>query len=185
MYEIEEKTDLLEYLPEYLREYRELREIMATENAEFGSLTKLHRQNVDDRFLTTCGPSGMARFEAMMGITPRADDSLETRRFRALSRWNRETPYNYAYLEEQLRLLCGKHGYDLRLDVSGPALVLKIGLTSKNMLDAVKELEATILPCHILTDIDLLYNQHKTLGTFLHRRMADYTHKQLREDVIS
>lgn len=180
----DEKVDLLRYLPPYLREYRELRQIMEAESAELQELEQGHRDVVDGCFITSCGQRGMGRFERLLGITPLADDTLETRRFRVMSRWNNLGPYNYAFLDRQLRLLCGEGGYRASLDVAGQTLTVKVELVSKNMLESVRGLLESAVPCNIKLCIGLLYNQHGTLGKFTHRQLASYTHKQLREDVV-
>lgn len=181
----EERTDLMEYLPEYLRKYHEIEEIMRTENTELERIKEKHTQAVDDRFIISCGIYGVLRFEKMLGITPIIGDSLESRKFRILSKQNVSIPYNYAFLVHQLETLCGKDNYRINMDFFNQTLSIRIGLVSKNMLDSVKEVISAVVPCNILTTVDLLYNQHKTLGNYTHKQLAAYTHKQLREDVIS
>lgn len=177
-------TDLIEYLPEYLKAYYEIKEIMKTESEELDNIKLQHAQAVDDRFVVSCGIYGASRFEKMLGITPLLDDSLETRKFRILSKQSISAPYNYMFLMDQIEMLCGKDNYYLEMDFAKQTLNVKIGLVSKNMLDSVKETIFAVVPCDILVSVDLLYNQHKFLGNYTHKRLASYTHKQLREDVI-
>ena len=180
----EEKLDLLGYLPPYLRAYGEMQQVMGTEGIELEELSGRHLAMVDDCFITSCGQYGMERFEKLLGIMPLADDTLEARRFRVLSKWNNARPYNYAFLESQIRLLCGSNGYRLSLDRAHQALTVKVALTSKNMLGAVREFLADVMPCNVVIDVGLMYNQHGTLRKSTHGQLASYTHKQLREDVI-
>lgn len=180
----EKGIDLMEYLPEYLKKYHELEEIMKTENSELENIKKRHTQAIDDRFVISCGIYGILRFEKMLGITPLTNDSLESRKFRILSKQNVSIPYNYAFLERQLEILCGKDNYQMNMNFLNQTLTIRIGLVSKNMLDSVKEIILAVVPCNIITIVDLLYNQHSTLGKFTHKQLAAYTHKQLREDVI-
>ena len=180
----EEKVNLLDYLPDYLKGFLEIREIMGTESKELQKLGERHRQCVDDRFMLTCGAYGLTRFENMFGITPLEKETLETRRQRVLSRWNNMVPYNYAYLENRLDMVCGVGGYWLHMDFQGQRLELKIGLASKGSLEVVKELLDSAVPCNIMTDVGLLYNQHITLRKFTHRQLSGYTYKHLREEVV-
>ncbi len=180
----ETRTDLMAYLPEYLKKYCELEAIMQTENMELENIKMQHTQVIDDRFVISCGIYGVLRFEKMLGITPLLDDSLETRKFRILSKQSVSIPYNYIFLMRQLEILCGKDNYFLEMDFVNQILTVKIGLVSKNMLDSVREVIFTVVPCNILTVVDLLYNQHKLLKNYTHRQLSAYTHKQLREDVI-
>lgn len=180
----DEKTDLMDYLPAYLKNFHEIKEIMGTENAEFWKFKERHSQCVEDCFILTCGPYGMERYEKLFGIAPSAEKNLEVRRQRLMARWNNMVPYNYVYLENKLDIVCGIGGYRLHMDFHGQKLELKIGLASKGSFEVVKELLDSIVPCNILTDIGLLYNQHKTLRKFTHRQLSGYTYKQLREEVV-
>lgn len=180
----EEKTDLMEYLPEYLKKYHEIKEIMQAENTELENMKMQYAKAIDDSFVISCGAYGLLRFEKMLGITPVADDTLESRKFRIIAKQNISAPYNYAYLARQLEMLCGKDNYCMEMDFLNLTLNIKIGLVSKNMLDSVKEVIFAVVPCNILTIVEQLYNQHKLLGNYTHRQLASYTHRQLREDVI-
>lgn len=180
----EEKTDLMEYLPEYLKQYHEIREIMGTENLELQGIEKIHQQCIDDRFAVSCGVYGIARFERLLGIMPLSSEPLETRRLRVMSKWNNMVPYHYVYVKNQLKMLCGEHGYRLHMDFPMQTIKIRVELVSKHMLESVKEMLDSVIPCNIWIDIDLMYNQHRTLGKFTHRQLKKYTHKQLREDVV-
>ncbi len=57
------------------------------------------------------------------------------------------------------------------MDFQGQRLELKIGLASKGSLEVVKELLDSAVPCNIMTDVGLLYNQHITLRKFTHRQL--------------
>lgn len=183
MYE-EEKTDLMEYLPEYLKKYHEIKEIMQTESAELENIKVRQAKAKDDCFVISCGAYGLLRFEKMLGITPFADDTPESRKIRIIAKQNISAPYNYAYLSRQLETLCGEDNYHMEMDFINLTLNIKIGLASKNMLDSVKEVIFAVVPCNILTIVELLYNQHKLLGNYTHKQLASYTHRKLREDVI-
>ncbi len=180
----EDRMNLMGYLPDYLKEFRELREVLKTEETELLGLIERHGHSVDDRFAVSCGEYGISRFEKMLGISPFADDTLESRRFCVLSKWNTAAIYNYAYLEQQLRMLCGEDGFRMHLDFGTQTLGIKVMLDSKNMLEAIKEMVAVVVPCNIAAEVGLLYNPHSTLGRSTHKQLSQYTHKQLREEVI-
>lgn len=179
------KEDMLGYLPPYLRQYQELQQMIGIEATELEDVEKWHQQSIDDRFVVSCGKAGIEKFEKMLGIVPYADDSMETRRFRILSKWNTAASYHYAFLAQQLQMLCGENGYRLRLDFERQILEVKVNLLSKNMVTAVKDMVAAIVPCNMITAVSLLYNTHKMLGRYTHGQLSGYTHKQLREDVIT
>ena len=71
--------NLKELLPLYLQEYSELAEIMDTETPEFRLLESRHNRMIDNRYIISCDEEGIARFEKILGMTPKSDDTLEDR----------------------------------------------------------------------------------------------------------
>ena len=185
MNEKEGMIDLTEYLPEYLRGCHEIKEIIKTENKEIQKIAECHQRCIEDRFVMTCGEYGMQRFEKMLGISPLADDTLEMRRFRVMSKQGMANVYNYLFLSQQLGILCGEGGYSLCLDFAGQTLKVKVALTSKNMLDSVRKMLSAILPCNLSVDVGLMYNQYLLIENLTYGQMENYMYEQLKEDVIS
>lgn len=180
----DEKLDLMEYVTEYLKEFKEIQEIMRTETVELQNLWTGHEQLLNESFITSCSEAGIERYEKMLKITPLANDTLSSRQFRVLSVLNNAVPYNFAYLERQLKMLCGQNGYRIEVDFSGQSVTVKVELVSKNMVDSVKNMLDDVLPCNLVRNVQLLYNIYKNLENFTYAQMAAYTHKELREDVI-
>ena len=141
--------DLKELLPLYLQEYSELAEIMDTETPEFRLLESRHNRMIDNRYIISCDEEGIARFEKILGMTPKSDDTLEDRIFRCLTKWNVCLPYNYAFLERKLKELCGTE-YAIDFDIPGQTMIVKIGIAQKNQYDSVVDILDEIVPCNIL-----------------------------------
>lgn len=175
--------NLKELLPLYLQEYSELAEIMNTETLEFRLLESRHNRMIDNRYIISCDEEGISRFEKILSVTPKSNDTLEDRIFRCLTKWNVCLPYNYAFLERKLRELCGTE-YTIDFDVPGQTMIVKIGIAQKNQYDSVVDILEEIVPCQIVLDISLLYNQHLTLAKFTHAQLAKFTHTQLRNEVL-
>lgn len=175
--------NLKELLPLYLQEYSELAEIMNTETLEFRLLESRHNRMIDNRYIISCDEEGISRFEKILSVTPKSNDTLEDRIFRCLTKWNVSLPYNYAFLERKLRELCGTE-YTIDFDIPGQTMIVKIGIAQKNQYDSVVDILEEIVPCQIVLDISLLYNQHLTLAKFTHAQLAKFTHTQLRNEVL-
>ena len=181
----DEKLDLIDYVTDYLKDFKEIQEIMRTETVELQSLWEKQEQLTEESFITSCSVDGISRYERMLQITPLANDTLETRKIRVLSKWNTAVPYNFAYLEKQLSILCGENGYRIEVDFSGQEVTVKVELTSKNMVDPVRSMLEEVLPCNLIRNVQLLYNTHGLLSRLTYAQLAEYTHAQLREEVIS
>lgn len=180
----DEKIDLSEYLPDYFRRYKDIEQIMNTESIELQNIRASHRITTDNRFISDCSEEGLKRYEKILGITPKGNETKEERRFRILARWNTTMPYNYVYFLKQLDMLCGSSGYRARMDFEKQTLTVKVELISKSMVDSVAAMLDAVLPCNILYSVELLYNQHKTLSPFTHGELKRYKHNELREEVL-
>ena len=99
--------------------------------------------------------------------------------------WNDKLPYTYRVLLERLNSLCGPDGYVIELNAGEYSLNIKIELTKKRMFDEVVKISRQMLPANIVVTVELRYNQHLTLANFTHEQLSQYTHYQLRNEVIS
>lgn len=100
-------VNLLGYLPPFIQEYMEIREIMKTENPEFQLVEDESEIIKNNQFIQSCNLRGISKFERLIGIVPSADDTLESRINRALVRWNDTVPYTWKTLLNKLDTLCG------------------------------------------------------------------------------
>ena len=174
-----------EYYPNVLHDIEEYMEIAKTENPELEIAWQSVIDLADDQFIETATERGVARREKILKITPFADDDLESRRFRVLARENDKLPYTYRVLVNRLDQLCGKDGYVMTRNLGNYTLNIKIELTKKRMFDEVDKLVKKMAPSNLIITVELRYNQHLTLAKFTHAQLSQYTHKELREEVIS
>ena len=175
---------MIELLPPYLRQYKEMQQIMSVEDTEIETINNTHNQLVDNRYITTCDETGIKRFETMLHITPLLNDTLADRKLRCITKWNQKLPYNYSVLENKIAQLCGSDGYSLELNFSSFELTVKLALGVKNQFDIVKNMVIEMVPCNIVTNIQLMYNTHEILKTKTHSQLASFTYGQVREEVL-
>lgn len=174
-----------EYWPEILREVKEFKEIASAENPELEMLWQEIKNMLDDQFISTATEKGIVRREKILNVTPFADDTLETRRFRLKGLWNEKLPYTYRVLKNKLDSLCGADGYAISLNAGDYSLDIKVELTVKRMFDEINKMARQMVPANIVVTVELRYNQHITLANFTHGQLRQYTHYHLRNEVIS
>ena len=176
---------LLDRLPPFLRGIYEFQIINnACEQPEADSLWQRLEETLNDQFIETAAESGIERLEKICGISPKAEDSLEDRRFRLSSIYIENRPTTLIFLKKQLEQLCGPGNYSISVNNAGYTLTVKVALVSKASLNAVKELITKIKPANIAADIDLLYNRYKAYTGSTHIQMHAHTHETLRSEVI-
>jgi len=178
-------TKIADLWPPIMQELKEFQKIAEIEEAFFERLKQEIENIVDDQFIQTATEKGIARRERMLKISPFADDTLETRRFRVQGVWNDKLPYTYRVLLERLDSLCGPDGYVMELNAGEYSLNIKIELTRKRMFDEVVKISRQMVPANIVVTVELRYNQHLTLANFTHEQLSQYTHYQIRNEVIS
>lgn len=175
---------LLNYLPDFMQDMKEVKILLSAEDTDLEAL-KIDVENVfKDQYFLEATENGLKHYEEMFGIVPKLTDTLETRRFRLLARFNESLPYTEISINKQLETLCGKDGYSIEVVFEEYRVIAKVSLTRKALFDEVKKLLDKVLPANLILDLSLMYNQHLTLKKLTHKQMNAYRHIDLREEVI-
>ena len=175
--------NLIDYLPQVLKEVRELKLLLQSEQVEIANLWGLIDNVLNDQFVVDSTENGVGRWEKILGIIPKATESLDARKFRILSRLTEPVPPTMRTLKQQLEALCGKDGYSIELYNDSYTLKIRIALIAKSNFDDVGSLLQRVVPANMVIDLSF-HNQHLTLNQFTHAYLQTYTHNQLRNEVI-
>jgi hypothetical protein len=111
MDEAVERGSLLDYLPDFMKQFLEIREIMKTEDKEMDEIDSNIQRALDNAFIEECDEYGILKYEALLGITVSQQESLRARKTRVLSRWNDFQPCTYRRFLKKLDILCGMGNY--------------------------------------------------------------------------
>lgn len=178
------EVGLLDYLPQFIQEYPEMKHIMSSEEPDVQTLEDTTEQVKDDMFIRFTDEQGIARYEKMLNITPLDDDKLVDRQAKVLSIYNNNTVYTFKGLIERLNMLCGKGNFSLELIPNEYKLNIGIGLGSRKMLKVIEDMLKNMIPANIDWSMSLLYNRHEDLAQYTHGYLGQYTHAQLHDDVL-
>lgn len=143
---------LLNYLPPVLREVSDFQAINKANEPEIAAAWDALTLVLVNQFLETADSQGVAVWEKELGIFPRDTDSLELRKVRVKSRWNRELPYTLPWLK---RWLDGLYGPERHKESLGD-YTLRLQLDCTDLPNAGGLLEETagmleeIRPCGLL-----------------------------------
>jgi hypothetical protein len=175
--------NLIEYLPEAFRDVKENEAILTmAEQPEMVSSWGAIDNALNDQFIFDATENGVSRFEKIMKIAPKADESLDSRKFTILVKNNEQIPFTFTALKKQLELLCGEDGYKLTRDVTTKVLSVKVALDAKNNFNDVADLLERTVPANMVIDISLMYHQHFEYTLSTHNFLQRYTHSQLKDD---
>lgn len=176
---------LIEYLPHFMRDYRECKAIMNDgEQPEMVDMWKAFDDALNDQFINDATENGVSRWESILGIVPQATLTLDERKFTILTRINEQLPFTLKTLEESLKSLCGADGYSVQLQANEYTLIVKVALVAKKNFSDVQRLLDRIVPANIVVQLTIIYNTHDVLSTYTHQQLQKYTHYDLRNEVL-
>lgn len=174
---------LIDYLPLFIQNYAEMKEIMNAEQINVEG-TWLSAENVmNDQFVVDATENGVKRWEHILNITPKGTYTLDERKFNILTRLNEQLPFTINTLQTSLESLCGADGYALKLDTDDYHLIVKLALNNENNIEAVSVLLDKIVPANIVKQI-VTFNTHRILKEFTHGQLTTLTHKEVREEIL-
>ena len=142
-------VNLLSYLPQFMQEYREIRNIMASEEPELRLLWELLRKVFNNQFIQYCDEDGISKFEEMLGLHRYENDTLEIRIFRVLTYWNDQIPYTWRVLVNKMDQLCGAGNYELRPNFNAYELGITTKFDDAKKYDELNNMLKTILPANL------------------------------------
>lgn len=137
------RKKLAEYLPAFTAQFREMQEIMNSEDIEFDLINRKIPEVLNNAFIEDCNEYGIRKYESLLKIIPDEKDSLGTRKARVLLHWNDCIPYTYKTLIMKLNTLCGVNNYDIDADIEN--YYMQFSIYSKvNIAEVETFLENTI-----------------------------------------
>lgn len=174
-----DNIDILDYLPDIIKDVTEYQEIANAENPTINSLWENHRKTFNNQFIDTLDEDGCERWEKMLNITPKCTATLGDRRLAILARINVSLPYTYRQLENFLKNICG-NDYTINLDSAHYKLTVLLNLNRKNQFDEVENLLAKVIPANIMFDVMLQYNKYKAIKPYEYSVLINYTCYEIR-----
>lgn len=176
---------LIDYLPHFMKDYVELRQIMEAEQPEVDALWVACENALADQFIMDATEYGVKRWENMLKVTPKDTDSVDERKFRILTKLNQELPYTLTKLKEALITLCGVDGFSIDLQPTAYHIEVKLAVSNKNNYQDVVNLVSKMIPANLTQFVQVMYNSNIVIGQFTHAQLATYTHEQLRSEVFT
>lgn len=146
------RKQMIEYLPPILRRVYEFQLLSEAEQAEVDQYTAAMQTVLNNQFIADAEESGIERYESILGILPKATETLEERRFRVLSIINEQLPFTMVRLHQHLTTLCGEGGFSLLLDAGAYTLTVLVSLVSRSNYNEVLALLGRIVPANMIIE---------------------------------
>lgn len=174
---------LIDYLPLFVGEYKEMKAVMDAEQPVFESFSDAVDNARADQFIEDATEEGIARREKNYNIIPKANQTLDERKFAVLAKENESLPYTEESLTKMLETLCGKNGFSLNVFNDAYEVLVKLDLSNESKFDAACKILEEILPANMVRDVRM-YNTYALLSTRTHDYLSAYSHDEVRKEVL-
>ena len=139
------QTLILNNYPPVIKQIREMQQIAKAEDIEFSKLNVSISEVIRNMFVSTANETGVRRFEKLLGIKPKAEQSLDDRKIYILSMMNRRK----MSLSELMTMLSNySEGITILNDIENMEMIVEIN-TDAGSLDMLNSIIDEILPLNI------------------------------------
>lgn len=145
-------VDLIKYLPPFIAEYKDIKNIMHTEDPEFRFLLERLERIKNNQFIDDCDEKGIERFEKLLKIKPQKNDTLESRKLRISVKWNDIQPYTWKMFLKKMHSLYGDK-FVVQEDFKHYKLSIITHFEAYGQLKEVEQIIFDIMPANIDTNI--------------------------------
>lgn len=127
MAEISERKRLIEYLPDFMQRFSEIKELMRVANMETDELYAEIEKVFAESFIDECSVYGIEKYEKISGISSMPGESLDLRRNRVRAYRLLGGRYNYSrFVQSLIALLGGSWNYDMICDSERYAIIFHV-----------------------------------------------------------
>ena len=140
-------VELIDYVPQVLKQSREFQYICETEDKEFNSLWELLEQCFNDQFVYTATVTGIKRWESILNILPNTSDTLDERRLRIMNVLNARVPYTMRALKDRLETMVDQSYIHYSNDTY--TLDIFTNVISDKQLNEIKKTLEEMIPVNI------------------------------------
>lgn len=142
--------DIKSYVPPFLLKYSELKQLYESENPEFKKLNIEADNLLDNQFIASTNEKGIARYEALLGISGMQEYSLEERQIKVYTAWIDDIPYTFNTLKERIERLCGKGNFTLLVNNVEHKIIITTHLEYQLQSEELERMLDIILPANMV-----------------------------------
>lgn len=175
---------MIQFLPHFLRDIKEYDALYKAYEAYMLDIgTEIQKMRLR-LFFNDLDEKGCEMWENIMGITPKADSTIEERIAVIKATAKNEPPYTDETLEARLKIICGEGNYEINRDYANYAIQVKLALTHKHYQKVVQDLVKRIIPCNLIVDIAVMFNRWENYAPATWNSLSGLTWRHIREEVI-
>lgn len=146
--------NLIKYMPPFLKEVREFKEIFGAEDIQIEKLNNQINSMLREVIVKTAEDYGLRRYEKIYGIT-RPAETLEARSMAILLKMNNRVAYTYKWLIQTLNEAIGAENYKITTDFNNYKMNIEIALNYTEAAELLKNDLVKQMPANIELDYRL------------------------------
>lgn len=130
---------LNEYMPPFLSDIREFKEIFKSEDEELERLKYMISKMLTEIIINTADSYGITKYEKIYGIVTDEILSDDTRRTNILLKMNNKVPYNKKWLINLLDTVFGKDNYKVIIEEAKYSINIELSLSCSETAEILKK----------------------------------------------
>lgn len=142
---------LIEYLPKFLQEIIEFKELFESDDIELENLKLRLEKVLNEAIINSAEDYGLERYEKMLNIT-NISDKLDIRRLNILLKLNNKVKYTYKWLISKLNEILGNDNYKIYYDFNNYELTIEVSLDYSEIGEVFKKFLQEVIPANIKLD---------------------------------
>lgn len=154
---------LLNYLPRVLKENREFKEIMQTEDDELSVMNNEVENIKKETIINEASEVGISRYEKILGIKDNIGLNIEERRLIVKNLFMNRAPFTVRWLSNKLESICGKDNYDIVIDYEKFSINIQIGYLFQEATEELRKDLINIIPANLNLLINFWYIETLTI----------------------
>lgn len=152
---------LIEYMPPFLKEIREYKEIFSSEDVELNLLKDKIGQILDEVIVNKAEKYGLERYERIYAIENVSND-IEVRRFNILSKMNNRLPFTRKWLIYKLNNTVGEGNYVIKEDYNNYKINIEVLAIFKDIAEVLNKDLREQLPANLVVTVNLFQTEECT-----------------------
>ena len=148
---------LINYLPNFLQEIKEYKEITDVEEQELEGIKEINNSLPSEISIETATEVGLERYEKILGLKKNTNLSLEDRRFLVKNKFLNRAPFTVNWLSNKLKTLCGKDNYSINVDYEVLSLEVQIGYMFEEATEELRKDLKNIIPANLNLQVNFWY----------------------------
>ena len=148
---------LINYLPTFLQNILEYKEIMNVEDIEISDIKAEIENSINEVSIQNATEKGIARYEKILNMKTISELSLENRRVLVKSKFLNRAPFTVKWLDNNLKSLCGEGNYEINIDYKNFILNIQIGYLFEEATEEIRKDLKNIVPANLKLNMNFWY----------------------------